>query len=138
MPLEQSILTSTKKILGIVEEDTSFDQDIITHINTAFSHLHQLGIGPQAGFVIDDAEPEWTDYLSVDPKSPILNAVKTNVYLRVRFIFDPPQLPHVLNAMQEQLLESDTRLLIMREETEWVDPDPPDVLVVDGGDPTGE
>jgi hypothetical protein len=40
-------------------------------------------------------------------------------------------------AMQAQLEESDTRLLIMREETEWSNPDP-DLVVVDGGDPTGE
>jgi hypothetical protein len=38
--------------------------------------------------------------------------------------------------MERQLLESDTRLLIMRESTEWSNPDP-DLVVVDGGDPTG-
>jgi hypothetical protein len=138
MALEQSILKSTKKILNIGEEDTSFDQDIITHINTAFSHLHQLGIGPEIGFVIDGAEEEWSDFLDPEENTPMLNAVKTNVYLRVRAVFDPPQLPHVMTAMNNQLLESDTRLNIMREESAWTDPDPPDVLVVDGGDPSGE
>jgi hypothetical protein len=59
----------------------------------------------------------------------------TKKILNLRSIFDPPQLPHVLSAMQQQLLESDTRLLIMREETEWADPDPADPLVVDGGGP---
>ena len=138
MPLEESILTSTKKILNIGADITAFDQDILTHINSAFSHLHQLGIGPSEGFFVEDAEAKWEDFLNEETPTPIASAVKTNVYLRVRAIFDPPQLPHVMTAMNNQLLESDTRLLMLREETEWVDPDPADVLVVDGGDPTGD
>jgi hypothetical protein len=136
--MEQSILKSTKKILNIGEDDVSFDLDILTHINSAFSHLHQLGIGPIDGFVIEDETAVWNEFFGTEVPLPILSAVKTNVHLRVRSIFDPPQLPHVMTAMQAQLLESDTRLLIMRESTEWVDPDPADLLVVDGGDPTGE
>ena len=135
--MEQSILKSTKKILNLSVDDTSFDLDILTHINSAFSHLQQVGIGPEAGFVVEDAETEWGDFLNEETPLPIISAVKTNVHLRVRSIFDPPQLQHVMTAMQQQLLESDTRLLMMREETGWVDPDPADVLVVDGGDPTG-
>ena len=34
-----SILTSIKKLLGISEDDTSFDQDIIMHINTVFTFV---------------------------------------------------------------------------------------------------
>jgi hypothetical protein len=135
--MEQSILKSTKKILNIGEDDTSFDLDILTHINSAFSHLQQLGIGPEVGFVVEDDTVEWSDFLNEETPLPIVSAVKTNVHLRVRSIFDPPQLQHVMSAMQAQLLESDTRLMMMREATEWVDPDPPDVLIVDGGDPSG-
>jgi hypothetical protein len=139
--MEQSILKSTKKILNIGVDDTSFDQDIITHINSALSHLHQLGIGPNVGFAIDSDEEVWNDFLEGEP-TPILSAVKTNVHLRVRAIFDPPQLPHVMSAMQAQLLESDVRLNTMREETGWTDPDPLDLeedefgdpLIIDGGD----
>lgn len=135
--MEESILKSTKKILNIGVDDTSFDLDILTHINSAFSHLRQLGIGPETGFVIEDADAEWVDFLHEETPLPILSAVKTNVHLRVRAIFDPPQLPHLMTAMNEQLRESDTRLLIMREATEWADPDP-ELAIVDGGDPTGE
>lgn len=134
--MEQSILTSTKKILNIGEDDTSFDLDILTHINAAFSHLHQLGIGPQNGFVVEDADKQWSDFLNEETPLPIVSAVKTNVHLRVRSIFDPPQLPHVLAALERQLLESDVRISNMRESTEWSNPDP-DLVIVDGGDPTG-
>jgi hypothetical protein len=128
--MEQSILKSTKKILSVGPDDPSFDHDIVTHINSAFSHLQQLGIGPKAGFAIEDDAAEWEDFLpKPDPVPetyiPILSAVKTSIHLRVRLIFDPPQLSHVLTALQEQLQEADWRLNVLRETTDWVDPDPP-------------
>lgn len=132
--MEQSILTSTKKILNISPDDPSFDLDIIMHINSALSHLFQLGVGPPAGLAIEDASIEWTA-LGIE-ELPILNQLKTCVFLRVRLLFDPPQMWHVMAAMEKQLLECDTRLSILREETAWVDPRPPDVLVVDGGYPS--
>lgn len=135
--MEQSILKSTKKVLNIDPDDLSFDQDILTHINSAFSHLWQLGIGPAEGFSIEDDTVEWTAFVVDD--LPILSAVKTNVLLRVRMLFDPPQLQHVMTAMQTQLLESDTRLSIMRENNDWFLPTPPpvdedEVGVIDAGD----
>ena len=42
----ESILTSTKKLLGIEDDDTSFDLDVLIHINTALAILNQLGVGP--------------------------------------------------------------------------------------------
>jgi hypothetical protein len=45
-----SILTSIKKLIGPTEDDTSFDVDIIMHINSAFFRLNQLGVGPSEGF----------------------------------------------------------------------------------------
>ena len=50
----ESILTSTKKLLGIEEGYEQFDVDIIMHINTIFTVLTQLGVGPSAGFSIKD------------------------------------------------------------------------------------
>lgn len=137
MALELSILDSTKKILSIDPTDDSFDQDIVTQINTAFSHLQQLGIGPAAGFVIEDNTLTWDDFLpepevATDTYLPVLSAVKNNVYLRVRLVFDPPVVSYVLTAMQQQLQESDSRLSMLREATDWVDPDPP---VVSDEDP---
>ena len=51
-----SILTSTKKLLGITEEDISFDLDIIMHINSVFAILTQMGVGPDEGFYIEDKQ----------------------------------------------------------------------------------
>lgn len=119
--MEQSILNSTKKILGIAEDYTVFDLDVITHINTAFSTLTQLGVGPAAGFMIEDATAEWTDFISDDLQ---YNSVKSYVFLRVRLLFDPPTTSYLITALEKQLQELEWRLNVHREETGWTDPDP--------------
>lgn len=126
--MEQSILTSTKKILGIAEEYTAFDLDIITHINTAFSTLTQLGVGPAEGFMIDDASELWTEFIVDDLQ---YNSVKSYVFLRVRALFDPPTTSYLISAVDKQIEELEWRLNTHREETGWVDPDPSPVYVED-------
>lgn len=116
--METSILTSTKKILGLMAEDTSFDLAVITHINTAFSTLYQLGVGPSTGFAIEDDTATWDDFIEGDIS--IVNACKTYVYLRVRLLFDPPPTSFALAAMREQLTEYEWRISALREEAYWI------------------
>ena len=59
----ESILTSIKKLLGIAEEYTQFDADIIIHINSVFTTLTQLGVGPSEGFYIEDKETVWEEFI---------------------------------------------------------------------------
>lgn len=125
--METSILKSTKKVLGIAIDDTSFDLDIMTFINSAFANLQDLGIGPEEGFEVEDEDTDWDDVGIVSV--PILSMTKTCVYLRVRMMFDPPQTGYLVDSMNRQLQEHDWRLSQMREQTEWVDPDPPVVIV---------
>lgn len=119
--MEDSILISTKKILGIPDDYTVFDPDIITHINTAFSTLTQLGVGPAEGFMIEDETQDWQDFLGDDLQ---LNSVRTYVYLRTRQLFDPPTTSYMINAFDQQVKELEWRLNVHREETEWDDPNP--------------
>lgn len=123
--MEESILLSTKKVLGLAPEDTSFDLDVITHINSTFSNLHDLGLGPVDGFMIEDEEAVWADVVT---NIRILSQVKTYVYLKVRLVFDPPTTSYVLNAMKDQIAEHEWRLSAVREATAWVDPNPPVVM----------
>jgi hypothetical protein len=120
--METSILTSTKNVLGIAEDYTVFDLDIITHINTAFSTLTQLGVGPVNGFMIEDETAVWDDFIAGDDQ---YNSVKTYVYLRVRMLFDPPQTSYLIAATERQIEQLEWRLNVHREETGWTDPDPP-------------
>jgi len=120
--METSILTSTKKILGIAEDYTVFDLDIITHINSAFSTLTQLGVGPPEGFMITDATEVWDDFVANDFQ---YNPVKSYVFLRVRQLFDPPSTSYLIAAVEKQIQELEWRLNVYREGLDWVDPDPP-------------
>jgi hypothetical protein len=129
-----SILTSTKKVLGISEEYTAFDEDIIMHINTAFSTLNQIGLGPAEGFQIVDATAVWSDFLAGDIR---LNNVKSYMFMRVKLMFDPPSTSYLITSMQNQINQLEWRLSIEREDTAWVDPNPPVLTenIYDGGQP---
>jgi hypothetical protein len=116
-----SILDSTKKVLGLDSSYTAFDQDVILHINSVFSTLKQLGVGPTAGFAIDDASTMWVDFIGDDLS---LNFVRSYVYLKVRLLFDPPATSFHLEAVKQQILELEWRINVYREENDWVDPDP--------------
>jgi hypothetical protein len=130
----QSILTSTKKVLNVEEEDVSFDEDILMHINSAFSTLNQLGVGPDEGFMIEDKVAIWNAFLEGDPR---LNNVKSYIFLRVRMLFDPPTLGYVVTAMQKQIEELEWRLNVQREDVEWTEPVRLSIhsSVLDGGFP---
>lgn len=119
--METSILTTIKKLLGLPDDYTVFDLDVITHINSAFSTLTQLGVGPPVGFMIEDDSAVWTDFIVDDLQ---YNAVKTYIYLRVKQVFDPPATSYLISAFDEQIKELEWRLNVHREETGWVDPDP--------------
>ena len=111
----ESILTSIKKLLGISEEQTEFDADIIMHINSVFDDLKQLGVGPEEGFIIGDDSAVWTDFIS-DPKK--MQSVKTYMYLRVRLIFDNSTLnSSVLASLERQIKEYEWRLNVSAETT---------------------
>lgn len=107
-----SILNSVKKVLGLEESYAAFDIDILMHINSMFSVLHQLGIGPDNGFSIEDDSAVWSDFLDDDI---LLNSAKTYVYLRVRMLFDPPTTSYLITAMEKQIAEIEWRLNVYRE-----------------------
>jgi len=129
-----SILTDTKKILGLPADYTAFDIDVILHINSVFSTLNQLGIGPVEGFEIQDDTADWADFLGTDKR---LNSVKTYLYLRVRLVFDPPSTSFHLAAIEKQIDELGWRLNVIHEDDEWINPLPAPLqdTVYDGGTP---
>ena len=120
---DESILTETKKALGIAEAVTVFDPDIRMHINSAIGTLNQLGIGPEEGFEIIDSDQVWADLLLTDLK---FNPVKSYVYLRVKLLFDPPANSWITTAMKSQIEELEWRLNTVREDTIPIPVDVPD------------
>lgn len=105
----ESILTSIKKMLGIDEEYTHFDANIIMHINSVFMILTQLGVGPANGFVIEDDTSTWIDFIP-EATTAQLHAVKSYIYMKVKLIFDPPLGSAVIESMNRQIAEFEWRL----------------------------
>lgn len=105
----ESILDSIKRLLGISEEETHFDLDIIIHINSIFANLNEMGVGPAETFNIDDNSTIWNEFTEDDK---LFNNVKTYMYLKVKIIFDPPTNSSVLSAMERQISELEWRLTV--------------------------
>lgn len=107
--MNESILTSIKKLLGIAEEYTHFDQDLIIYINTYLRRLYQVGVGVN-GFYISDSSAMWNDFLGENPEK--YEQAKTYVYLRVRQLFDPPQSGAANEAIKENIRELEWLLFV--------------------------
>ncbi len=103
----ESILNSIKKLLMLSADDTSFDTDIIIHINSVLSILNQLGVGPDNGFSITDAKATWSDLLGSYPN---LDAVRSFVYLKVKLLFDPPTNSVVIESINRAAGELEWRI----------------------------
>lgn len=109
----ESILTSIKKMLGLTEEYEHFDVDIVTHINSTFRVLHQLGVGPSKVFRITDADATWSEFIDEDCEG--FDEVKTYVYQRVKVLFDPPLSSAHMTALKESIAEFEWRLQVESE-----------------------
>lgn len=105
----ESILKTIKKLLGISDEETHFDTDLIIHINSVFSTLHQIGVGPNKSFSIQDDKETWDNFIEDDSN---FNDVRTYMYLKVKLLFDPPLNSNVMSSMERQISELEWRLSV--------------------------
>lgn len=106
MPAEPSILKSIRQRIGPSADYEVFDNDLIVLINSAFSRLRQLGVGPTYPFRIEDEDAEWSDFI----EDGVMEEIKDYVYLSVKLIFDPPSNSGVLNAYKEQIAKYESLL----------------------------
>ena len=113
--INESILATIKKMLGLEDDYTPFDVDIVIHINSALMTLMQIGVGPKEGFTVEDYSQKWSDFL-INPTN--LNSVKTYTYLYVKMLFDPPTNSFVMEAMKRQVEEILFRLNVQAESVE--------------------
>lgn len=105
----ESILTSVKKLLGIDESYTHFDQDLIMHINSAFSILTQMGVGPANGFSITGKDEKWSAFTKDQNKFLL---VKSYMHLKVKLLFDPPLNSAAIESINRQISEFEWRLFV--------------------------
>jgi hypothetical protein len=92
-----TILEDVKKQVGIVPDYDAFDDQLMMCINSAFATLHQLGVGPEEGFLVE-SNTVWEDYIS----TARLAFVKSYVSMKVKVMFDPPTSSFALDALNKQ------------------------------------
>ncbi len=99
MACGESILKTMRKLIGPSEDYIYFDSELIMNINSAFSRLCQLGVGPETPFRITGESETWSDFMDGGYQEEI----KQYVFLKVKLIFDPPSSSTVINVYKEQL-----------------------------------
>lgn len=109
--LNQSILNDIKQSIGIVPDYTAFDPQLIICINSVFSTLHQLGIGPEEGFSIDGSDEKWDAFIN----SARFNFVRSYMIMKVHVMFDPPTSSTALDALNNQIAEYEWRITSEKE-----------------------
>lgn len=109
-----SILESVKKVIGLTNEDTHFDEDLLLYLNSEFNNLKQLGVSDD-DFIVEDSSTEWSEYL---PDDNSLNIVKSYICLRTRKLFDPPTSGILLQALNEEIDKCEWKLNVIAEQRE--------------------
>ena len=113
--IQDSILDTTKRQLGLDLADDSYDVEIVMHINSIFFILTQLNVGPTNGFSILGKEEVWADFIGEDQ----IHAVRTLMGLRVKLIFDPPATGPMIAAIERVAEQMEWRLNIHMEGVKW-------------------
>ena len=101
------ILTEVKRMLSIDPSVNEFDIDIVSHVNSAFFTLFQLGIGPSTPFSIT-TDTTWASFETIIPKQVILDYL----FLKTKLIFDPPTSSPLIEAMKDRISELEFRMNI--------------------------
>ena len=111
--MTDSIFNSVKKVVGLLGDDGSFDEDILLHINSVVSTLRQLGLSIPADFYVRDDVQTWSDLLG---EFRDLDLVKSYMTMKVRLMFDPPSSSFGLKSMEEMVKEYEWRINILTDQ----------------------
>lgn len=110
--MNDNILSSVKKLCNISEDDKSFDQDLIIHINSVLMTIMQEWHGMDTAFRLEDGTETWDEILGEDTN---YEGLKDLVGLKVRLIFDPPTNSAVLQSIAEQIKDLEWRMYFWKD-----------------------
>lgn len=105
--MENSVLTDVKKMLGLSEEYTDFDTDLLIHINSVLMILGQMGV-VEKGTTIKTT----TKWATIVDDLENLEGIKSYMYLKVRMLFDPPSNVGAQTAINEMIREFEWRMFV--------------------------
>lgn len=108
--LSESILSSVKKLIGISEEDKSFDLDIMLNINAASAVLFQIGVLKRP-YTVTSKEDLYSD-LVPQATEDVVNQIKMYFVYKTRLGFDSSTLSGtVIEVIKEMIREAECRLM---------------------------
>ena len=110
--MSDNILASVKKICNVLEDDTSFDQELILFINSALMVIMQEWHGMDHAFKLEDGTETWDDLLG---EVTDYEGVKELIGLKVKLMFDPPSNSAVIQAMNDQIKDLEWRLYLWKD-----------------------
>lgn len=114
--MNESILSTIKKLLGVTDDYDYFDQDLLIHINSTLMSLSQIGVCPSQDFYTLDKDTTWSEYLGYDYQENIdFGSIKSYIYLKVKLLFDPPQNSFTIEAINKMITEMEWRINIVSE-----------------------
>lgn len=123
--MPETILTCIKQMLGLTEDYTPYDRELVMHINSVFMILDQLGVG-RTGFKITLTQlpPEegeevgkyvsnetWNDYFGAGYTGD-KEAVKSYIAKKVKLLFDPSASSVLMDSNKAICDEMEFRLLV--------------------------
>lgn len=111
--MTDSIFESVKKVVGLLGDDDSFDEDLLLHINSVVSTLRQLGLSIPADFYVRDDDQTWQNLLG---EFRDLDLVKSYMAMKVRLMFDPPTSSFGLKSMEEMVKEYEWRINVLTDQ----------------------
>ena len=116
-----TILSDVKQMLGLQDDYTPFDREIVMHINSVLMILDQLGVGkPNYRVTLSQSAGEnpimestqtWDDYLG-SSYTGNMEAVKSYVYTKVKLLFDPPASGTLMESYKKLADEFEFRLSV--------------------------
>lgn len=110
---DRGILEDVKdNINGFAKEDDTFDNQLLDSINSVFTILRQIGVGPLDKQFIANSDSTWNDFLSQCVGSDNLETIRTYMFERVKLIFDPPANSNLMQASKDIMNEMEWRLYI--------------------------
>lgn len=114
-----TILTDIKQMLGLTEDYTPFDQELVMHINSVLMILNQLGVGTPNFKIILSKTPgdnpqtvsteTWAQFLGTSYLGN-MEAIKSYVFTKVKLLFDPPASGTLMESYKKLADEFEFRL----------------------------
>lgn len=111
--LYDSILVTTRKLIGPNGNYDVFDEDLLVHINSFFEVLTQCGVGPEEGFRVIDENTKWSDFTTNGEEYAM---ARQYIVLRTRLAFDPPASSFAMDSLKKIADEMEWRMYIKAQE----------------------